>query len=88
MSILLLPQGFKSSDKHPACDFGDVGTLSNVDPEGKYVLSTRVRCGRSMEGYPFNPCLTEAQYKEMEEKVSSTLKGLGDELKVGEGNVL
>lgn len=74
-------KGFKSTDKHPACDFGDVGTLSNVDPEGKYVLSTRVRCGRSMEGYPFNPCLTEPMYKEMEEKVSSTLKGLGDELK-------
>jgi len=74
-------KGFKSSDKHPSCDFGDVGTLSNVDPEGKYVLSTRVRCGRSMEGYPFNPCLTEAQYKEMEEKVSGTLNGLTDELK-------
>lgn len=34
-----------------------------------------------MEGYPFNPCLTEAQYKEMEEKVSSTLSGLEGELK-------
>lgn len=32
-------------------------------------------------GYPFNPCLTEAQYKEMEEKVSSTLSGLEGELK-------
>lgn len=34
-----------------------------------------------MEGYPFNPLLTEQQYKEMEEKVSSTLTGLSDELK-------
>lgn len=34
-----------------------------------------------MEGYPFNPCLTEAQYKEMEDKVSSTLSGLEGELK-------
>jgi protein-arginine kinase len=40
-----------------------------------------VRCGRSLQGYPFNPCLTEAQYKEMEEKVSSTLSGLEGELK-------
>lgn len=64
------------------------------------MVSTRVRCGRSMEGYPFNPwldrklfyyyflliyliyfSLTEAQYKEMEEKVSSTLSGLEGELK-------
>lgn len=44
-------------------------------------MSTRVRCGRSLDGYPFNPCLTEAQYKEMEEKVSSTLSGLTGELK-------
>merc|ERR1712135_9243 len=53
--------GFKSGDKHPARDFGDVETLGNLDPEGQYIISTRVRCGRSMEGYPFNPCLNEAQ---------------------------
>jgi len=68
--------GFTQTDKHPAKDFGDVNSLVNVDPEGQYVVSTRVRCGRSMQGYPFNPCLTEAQYKEMEEKVSSTLTQL------------
>ncbi|CAH0773509.1 unnamed protein product [Bemisia tabaci] len=72
--------GFKPTDKHPAKDWGDVSTLGNLDPTGEYVISTRVRCGRSMEGYPFNPCLTEAQYKEMEEKVSSTLSGLSGEL--------
>jgi creatine kinase len=74
-------KGFKKTDKHPPCDFGDVETLSNVDPKGEFVISTRVRCGRSLVGYPFNPCLTEAQYKEMESKVSSTLVGLPGELK-------
>ncbi|XP_052567197.1 arginine kinase 1 isoform X1 [Culex pipiens pallens] len=73
--------GFKKTDKHPASDFGDVSTFGNVDPTGEFVVSTRVRCGRSMEGYPFNPCLTEAQYKEMEAKVSATLSGLEGELK-------
>ena len=73
--------GFKAGDKHPARDFGDVETLGNLDPEGKYIISTRVRCGRSMEGYAFNPCLTEAQYKEMEKKVSASLSGLKGELK-------
>jgi len=34
-----------------------------------------------MEGYPFNPCLTEAQYREMQDKVSTTLSGLEGELK-------
>ena len=52
--------GFKPTDKHPACDFGDVNQLVNVDPDNQFVISTRVRCGRSLQGYPFNPCLTEA----------------------------
>ncbi|XP_066957558.1 arginine kinase Met e 2 [Macrobrachium rosenbergii] len=73
--------GFKKEDQHPPKDFGDLDKFVNVDPEGAYVVSTRVRCGRSMEGYPFNPCLTEAQYREMEEKVSSTLSALEGELK-------
>jgi len=49
--------------------------------QGKYIISTRVRCGRSLQGYPFNPLLTENQYSEIEKKVSSTLKGLSNELK-------
>ncbi|XP_001354162.1 arginine kinase isoform X1 [Drosophila pseudoobscura] len=73
--------GFKKTDKHPASNFGDVKSFGNVDPTNEYVISTRVRCGRSMQGYPFNPCLTEAQYKEMEGKVSTTLSGLDGELK-------
>ena len=55
--------------------------LVNVDPAGKYVISTRVRCGRSLQGYPFNPCLTEAQYKEMETKVKAQLETFSGELK-------
>lgn len=74
-------KGFKSTDKHPPKNFGNVDDLENVDPQGEFVISTRVRCGRSMEGYPFNPCLTEEQYKEMEEKVSTTLNGLDGDLK-------
>lgn len=73
--------GFKKTDKHPAKDFGDNSVFGDLDPTGEFVVSTRVRCGRSLEGYPFNPCLTEAQYKEMEAKVSSTLSGLEGELK-------
>lgn len=73
--------GFKKSDLHPASDFGDLDSFVNVDPEGTFVISTRVRCGRSLEGYPFNPCLTETKYKEMEDKVSSTLSNETGQLK-------
>jgi len=73
--------GFKSTDKHPQSDWGNLDELINVDPENKFVVSTRVRCGRSVQGYPFNPCMTEAQYKEMEQKVSAVLKSFEGELK-------
>ena len=42
--------------------------------QGKYVVSTRIRCGRSVQSYPFNPNMTEQQYIELEDLVSSTLK--------------
>ncbi|CAN7950405.1 unnamed protein product [Ixodes pacificus] len=73
--------GQKATGKHPLKDFGDLNTLVNVDPDDQFVISTHVRCGRSFQGYPFNPCLTEAQYLEMEEKVSSTLRTVEGELK-------
>jgi creatine kinase len=34
-----------------------------------------------LAGYAFNPCLTEANYKEMEEKVVASLSSLEGELK-------
>ncbi|CAG2103944.1 unnamed protein product [Medioppia subpectinata] len=80
-------EGFKSTDKHPQTDFGDLNTLVNVDPNNEFVISTRVRCGRSLQGYPFNPCLTQAvgyeiqQYQEMEDKVKGQLTTLSGDLK-------
>lgn len=44
------------------------------------MVSTRVRCGRALKGYPFAPCLTEEQYVEMEKKISNILINLTDEL--------
>ncbi|KAH7637114.1 arginine kinase isoform X1 [Dermatophagoides farinae] len=74
-------KGFKPTDKHPQTDFGNIEHFVNVDPKNEYVISTRVRCGRSLKGYPFNPMLTEAQYKEMETKVKGQLATFEGELK-------
>jgi arginine kinase len=51
-----------------------------LDPNNEFIISTRVRCGRSLQGYPFNPLLNEAQYKDMEKKVQEALTGLTGEL--------
>ena len=65
--------GFSANDVHPELDWGDPDTLGNLDPTGKYVVSTRVRCGRSLKGYPFNPTMTEAHYREIQTKVRKLL---------------
>lgn len=73
--------GFKATDKQPAPEFGDISTLTDLDPTNEYIISTRVRCARTLAGYPMNPCLTEEQYKEMESRVSTQLCTLDGELK-------
>nr|CAD7409707.1 unnamed protein product [Timema poppensis] len=73
--------GFKKTDKQPAKEWGDLNALGNLDPSGDYVISTRVRTGRSVDGYPFNPRMTEAQYRELEKNVSDTMSSLTGELK-------
>jgi protein-arginine kinase len=73
-------KGFRPSDKQPPTDLGadKISQMCDLDPEGKFVISTRVRCGRSLQGYPFNPCLTEANYLEMEKKVRGALESVAD----------
>jgi len=72
--------GFKPTDRQPPTDLGEshLSELKDLDPEGKYIVSTRIRCGRSLQGYSFNPCLTEANYKEMEGKVKKIFETITD----------
>jgi protein-arginine kinase len=72
--------GFGPSQKQPPVDLGEGKTnqLPDLDPEGKYIQSTRIRCGRSLAGFPFNPCLTEQNYKDMEVKVKKALEQISD----------
>ncbi|XP_045477829.1 arginine kinase-like [Harmonia axyridis] len=72
--------GFSPNHTHPPLDWGDLTAFQNLDPENRYIISTRVRCGRSIEGYPFNPCMTEVHYKEIEQKMTDVFRGLSSEL--------
>ncbi|EEC12210.1 conserved hypothetical protein [Ixodes scapularis] len=60
--------GFKATDKHTPTNFGDLNTLVNVDPTASLSFPPACAAERLLQGYLFNPCLTEAQYCEMEEK--------------------
>jgi hypothetical protein len=72
--------GFGPDQKQPATDLGEgkAGQLVDLDPEGKFINSTRVRCGRSLQGYPFNPCLTKENYLDMQNKVKAVFDQLKD----------
>lgn len=60
---------FTSDDVHPDLDWGEPEQLGDLDPEGQFVISTRIRCARSVNGYPLNPTMTEAHYIDLEAKV-------------------
>ncbi|MCP9265765.1 Arginine kinase [Dirofilaria immitis] len=63
--------GFKPGAKQPAVDFGEekISELPSLDPTGKYIKSVRIRCARSIAGYPFNPLLCADDYMILEQKV-------------------
>jgi hypothetical protein len=72
--------GFGPKDKQPPVDLGEthINELPPLDPQGKYIISTRIRCGRTLNGYPFNPLLKEDDYLEMQKKVKSALENVKD----------
>lgn len=73
--------GFGSDSVHPAFEWGDPEVLLNLDPKNKYIVSTRVRCGRSLDGYPFNPKMSEDHYIEIMTKMQTILESLEGEFK-------
>ncbi|KAF7623461.1 hypothetical protein Mgra_00010236 [Meloidogyne graminicola] len=68
--------GFGPSAKHPATYFGEdkLSELQDLDPEGKYILSTR---------YPFNPCLSKDDYLSMQSKIQNVFAGLKSDSELG-----
>ncbi|CDW60067.1 CWC25 and ATP-gua Ptrans and ATP-gua PtransN doma in containing protein [Trichuris trichiura] len=72
---------FGPNSRQPAFDLGldRLDQLCTLDPEGKYIQSTRIRCARTLAGYPFNPLLTEAGYLEIENKVKDALNALAED---------
>jgi len=72
---------YKPDAKHSTCM--DVSKLSKtkIDPDGKYVLTTRCRTGRSVRGLPLPPSCSFEQRRETERVCVAGLKKLEGELK-------
>lgn len=72
--------GFSSTDEQPMTDFGDSESLTNLDPNNEFVISTRVRCCRSLADYPFFPLMTKSHLRNIEQNVRNVLEELQGEL--------
>jgi len=72
--------GFSKTDRH--CSDLDIEKLSapNPDPDGQFILSTRIRVGRNIAGLPLGPALTKTQRNSIESQVSSSLRDLAGDL--------
>lgn len=43
----------------------------NLDPSGEYILQTRMRVARSIQGFAFSPCISRQKRRELEELFKS-----------------
>jgi creatine kinase len=54
---------------------------TDIDPEGKYVLTTRVRTGRSVQGFRFPPTIAFQERRDLEALITKALSHLDGDLK-------
>jgi len=66
---------------HPKPNLDGSQLLDHTKMDASYVLSTRIRTGRSISGFPLPPSISADQRKELEGIVVKALDGLDGELK-------
>lgn len=73
--------GFSKNDSHHSNMEPDLLKAPNPDPEGKFILSTRIRVGRNVDKMPLGPAISKEQRNQVETVVVKALDLLDDELK-------
>ena len=71
---------YKLAQKHQSNMNQDDVKAPNLDPEGKYIRSTRIRVARNLKGYGLAPTLGKEERVELEKKVVEVLKSLEGDL--------
>lgn len=72
--------GFSQEDTHKSNLNPDDLIAPNPDPEGKYVVSTRIRVGRNLDALPLGPAISDEQRNAVEKTVSGALSSLEGKL--------
>lgn len=72
--------GFTPTDKHQSnLNPADLHA-PNPDPDGAFIVSTRIRVGRNLEDMPLGPAITKTQRNEIEARIVERLQKLEGEL--------
>ncbi len=72
--------GFGKDEKHTSDFDAKKLDMDNPDPKGEFILSTRIRVGRNLDGFPLGTIISKEQRDEVEKIVSNALKSFKDEL--------
>lgn len=72
--------GFDKDAKHTSDFDPDKLDITDPDPANEYILSTRIRVGRNLDGFPLGTIITKKQRDEVEYIVSTSLKSFKDDL--------
>ena len=72
--------GFGKNEKHVSDFDPNKLDIDNPDPKSELILSTRIRVGRNLDGFPLGTIISKEQRDEVEKIVSDTLKSFKGDL--------
>jgi len=78
--IIKAYHGFEKSDHHRSDLDPAKLTAPNPDPDGRFIISTRIRVGRNIADMPLGPAITKEQRDKVESQVVSGLQTLTGDL--------
>merc|ERR1719235_2836984 len=80
--VTIARQGYnhKTKEQPTNMDISQLSTI-DIDPEGKYVLTTRVRTGRSVRGFRLPPSITFEERRRLEALCTKALLKMKGDLK-------
>lgn len=72
--------GFSANDSHSSNLDPASLRAPDPDPENRFIISTRIRVGRNIDGMPLGPAVTRYQRRVIEERVIAAVNTLSGEL--------
>jgi len=72
--------GFSKTDAHRSDLSPAMLSAPNPDPDGEFILSTRIRVGRNVAEMPLGPAISREQRNSIESLIAHSLRGLSGKL--------